>query len=154
VVLLHEIREAQAALAKHVVSIEPKTIDEFVLGLSSLAESGEANPAQIPKPRKQMEPRTWRTRTDPFQQSWPQILEWLEAEPDASAGTLMPRLLLTFPGEHSHGQRRTLQRRIKKWRADKAKDVFLGNYDGRHDFQEGANFGLRELLVTPSSIAG
>ena len=154
VVLLHEIREAQAALAKHAVSIEPKTLDQFVQGLSSLAESGEANPAQIPKPRKKLDPRTWRTRKDPFQKSWPQIQEWLEAEPDATAGTLMPRLQLTFPGEHSHDQLRTLQRRVKKWRAAKAKDVFLGNYAGRHHFQEGAHSDSSELPMTPASIAG
>lgn len=128
VTLLHEIREAQGTLARCGTLIAPKSLRQFVDELPELAEQGEANPAQRPKARKKRVPHTWRTRKDPFEASWPRILEWLHAEPNASAKALMPRLQLAYPGEYSDAQLRTLQRRVKTWRAEKAKDVFLGNF--------------------------
>ena len=41
--------------------------------LPSLSDKGEVNPAQRPKPRKKMGPRTYRTRKDPFENGWPKI---------------------------------------------------------------------------------
>ena len=154
VALLHEIRQAQAALAKATVSTTPKSIEQFVQELPSLADTGEANPAQLPKPRKTMGPRTWRTRKDPFENSWPKIVAWLDAEPGASAGKLMPRLQLAYPGLYSHRQERTLQRRIKAWRAAKAQDVFFGNYEGHHHFSAEPIGSQKVPPVTATSISG
>ena len=51
----------------------------------------------------------------------------LVADPTATAKELMNRLAQAVPDAYaSKAQLRTLQRRIKAWRADKAKDLILG----------------------------
>ena len=61
--------------------------------------------------------RTWRTREDPFEAVWPEIREKLEINPGLEAKTLFEDLLRRYPGRFGEGQLRTLQRRIKRWRA-------------------------------------
>ena len=62
-------------------------------------------------------PRTWRTRTDPFADVWEEVREKLEASPGLQANTLLAWLQRRHPGRFSDGQLRTLQRRIRQWRA-------------------------------------
>lgn len=61
--------------------------------------------------------RTWRTRPDPFADIWEEVREKLAANPGFEAKTLFNDLQDRFPGRFSDGQLRTLQRRIKQWRA-------------------------------------
>jgi hypothetical protein len=61
--------------------------------------------------------RSWRTRTDPFEDIWTDVRENLAANPGFEAKTLFDDLQTRFPGKFSDGQLRTLQRRIKRWRA-------------------------------------
>ncbi len=68
-------------------------------------------------------PRTWRTRQDPFAAVWPQVLRWLDAEPDATAKELFARLDADQPGEFKPGQLRTLQRRVHEWRQERAREL-------------------------------
>ena len=64
---------------------------------------------------------------DPFADAWPVVEGWLIAEPAASAKTLMERLATLVPDEYaSKAQLRTLQRRVKAWRAERAKEMVLG----------------------------
>ena len=60
--------------------------------------------------------RTWRTRKDAFEEVWPEILLWLQQDPDSTAKSLMARLQRDYPGRFPDGQLRTLQRRIREWR--------------------------------------
>ena len=62
-------------------------------------------------------PRTWRTRPDPFAEDWPALAGRLEAEPGLEAKTLFERLCEEHPGRYEPGQLRTLQRRVRLWRA-------------------------------------
>jgi hypothetical protein len=59
----------------------------------------------------------WRTRPDAFTQVWSQLQEVLHLNPGLQAKTLFDDLQRRFPGQFSDGQLRTLQRRIKTWRA-------------------------------------
>jgi hypothetical protein len=70
---------------------------------------------------------TWRTREDPFNDVWEEIKEKLEINPGLEAKTLFADLQRRFPGQFADGQLRTLQRRIKIWRALKgpSKEVFF-----------------------------
>lgn len=69
----------------------------------------------------------WRSRSDPFEHAWPVVVGWLVAEPTATAKELMNRLAQAEPDTYvSEAQLRTLQRRNKTWRADRAKDLILG----------------------------
>ena len=61
--------------------------------------------------------RTWRTRTDPFDDIWDEIREKLAVNPGLEAKTIFDDLQARIPGKFSDGQLRTLQRRIKHWRA-------------------------------------
>jgi len=71
--------------------------------------------------------RHWRTRADPFSADWPDLLERLEAAPELEAKSLFEDLLERHPDRYSPGQVRTLQRRVKVWRAQYGppKEVFF-----------------------------
>lgn len=60
---------------------------------------------------------TWRTRANPFDQSWEWVQAQLEREPGLEAKTLFDELQRQFPGTYQDGQLRTLQRQVKRWRA-------------------------------------
>ena len=127
VALLHGIREGQAALAA-LASPETatpegpgrKTLDQFLAQLPKLWREGEARPTHRHCPVKS---RHWRTRKDPFEEVWLDVLRWLQKEPDASAKVLFERLQRERPGQFPDGQLRTLQRRIKEWRRVMAKKL-------------------------------
>jgi len=60
---------------------------------------------------------TWRTRLNPFEAVWDEIRMHLEREPGLEARTLFEALQRQYPGRFADGQLRTLQRRVKTWRA-------------------------------------
>ena len=62
-------------------------------------------------------PRTWRTREDPFAADWAELQARLVDAPDLEATTLFEDLLRRKPDGYTAGQLRTLQRRVKQWRA-------------------------------------
>jgi len=70
---------------------------------------------------------TWRTREDPFSEVWEEIKDKLEINPGLEAKTLFEDLQRRCPGRFADGQLRTLQRRIKIWRALEGppKEVFF-----------------------------
>jgi len=78
-------------------------------------------------PSELRKPRTWRTRPDPFEAVWAEVEERLVAAPALEAKTLFEDLMERYPGKFQPGQLRTLQRRIRRWRATKGpkKRVFF-----------------------------
>ena len=62
-------------------------------------------------------PRIWRTRKDPFQDVWPELRELLKRDRGLHAKSLFCDLQHRFPGRFADVQLRTLQRKIKAWRA-------------------------------------
>ena len=62
--------------------------------------------------------RTWRTREDPFEDDWPWVVGQLEEASELEAKTLFEALQREHPGRYEDGQLRTLQRRVKQWRAE------------------------------------
>jgi len=78
-------------------------------------------------PSEMKEPRDWRTRPDPFQERWPEIVTRLETDSALEARTIFEDLLERFPDEYEPGQLRTLQRRIREWRGQSGpgKEVFF-----------------------------
>jgi hypothetical protein len=70
---------------------------------------------------------TWRTREDPFADVWEEVKKKLEINPGLEAKTLFEDLQRRYPGLFADGQLRTLQRRVKIWRAleGPAKEVFF-----------------------------
>ena len=78
-------------------------------------------------PSELAEPRSWRTREDPFVADWAEIVSRLSDAPELEAKTLLEDLEARKPGAYSEGQLRTLQRRIRQWRAQEGppKEVFF-----------------------------
>ena len=83
VLLLHTIREAQSAL---VATTSPdvretpagESLERFLARLPNLWRQGETRPTHAARVRS---PRHWRTRRDPFEGVWSDVLGWLQAEP-------------------------------------------------------------------------
>ena len=130
--LLQEIRIAQQRLsdiAAHGVPAQtaPSSIpavDAFLASLSTAWKGGEVRPTHRKQPGAT---HWWRTRVDPFADAWPLIEGWLIAEPAVPAYALMDRLAEKYPQAYaSKAQLRTLQRRVKEWRAQRAKEMILG----------------------------
>ena len=63
------------------------------------------------------QPHGWRTRPDPFEEVWGEVREMLEDHAGFEAKTLFEDIQRRYPGQFSDGQLRTLQRRVKVWRA-------------------------------------
>jgi hypothetical protein len=94
-------------------------------------------------------PHTWRTRKDPFEDAWPAIQVMLEVNPGLEARTLFEDLQRRNPGRFADGQLRTLQRRIKIWRASEGppKEAFftqvhLPGQLGQSDFTSMNKLGI------------
>ena len=109
------------------------------------------NDPRLPSQKKP--PRSWRTRADPLTDIWPQVLEMLDI-PGVMAVTIFEDLQDELgPDVLPDSVRRTLERRIAKWRALHGgdKEVF---FPQRHDPGRQA---LSDFTVTDSlgvTIAG
>src|SRR5947209_1714271 len=68
-------------------------------------------------PSEMQQKHTWRTRPDPFADFWDELAQRLQVDPGLQAKTLFEYLQEREPGRFQEGQLRTLQRRIKNWRA-------------------------------------
>jgi hypothetical protein len=70
----------------------------------------------------------WRTRPDPFDEIWGLKIEpMLKDNPGLEGKTIFEHLMQENPGKYQEGQLRTLQRRLKVWRATEgpAKEVYF-----------------------------
>jgi len=78
-------------------------------------------------PSELQEDRTWRTREDPFSGVWEELEEKLDLNPGLEAKVLFEDLQRRYPGRFMDGQLRTLQRRVKRWRAESGppREVFF-----------------------------
>ena len=78
-------------------------------------------------PSQMKKDHNWRTRKDPFETIWNQVHPMLKLNPGLEAKTIFEYLQLNYPGTYQDGQLRTLQRRIKTWRAIEGppKEVFF-----------------------------
>ncbi len=93
--------------------------------------------------------RTYRTRRDPFELVWPEVEKMLEAAPGLEAKTIFERLLERPEASFTEGQLRTLQRKIRRWRAQHGpqKEVMFpqeprpGEY-GQSDFTSMNDLGI------------
>src|SRR5260370_13659612 len=68
-------------------------------------------------PSEMRAPRDWRTRRDPFDEHWPEVEAALKEASALEAKTIFEQLSDKYPGRYEPGQLRTLQRRVRHWRA-------------------------------------
>jgi hypothetical protein len=104
-------KNQEVAAAKS--GMDPKTAREYL------------RDPRLPSERK--EDRKWRTRDDPFTAVWEEVREQIDANPGLEAKTLFEALQRKYPGQFADGQIRTLQRRLKRWRATEGpkREVFF-----------------------------
>jgi transposase len=69
---------------------------------------------QLPSQMKQ--PRTHRTRDNPFAPDWAWVEDQIRDDPALQTKTLFALLCAAFPGRYQEGQLRTLQRHVQAWR--------------------------------------
>ena len=94
--------------------------------------------------------RQWRTREDPFAELWPEVEQLLEVDPGLQARAVFEELQRRYPGQLQDGQLRTLQRRFRKWRAQKGpgKEVYF-EQDREPGVQCQSDFSdMRGLAIT------
>lgn len=91
-------------------------------------------------PSEKREPRWWRTRQDPFSEDWPAVAEMLAATPGLEAQTVLELLEAKQPGRYNETHLRTLQRRIRRWRAEHGPDreIWFSNADSSKLYSCGA----------------
>jgi len=73
-------------------------------------------------PSQFKQPRTYRSRPDPFAEDWPWVTALLKDDPALQGQTLFGLLCERHPGRYQEGQLRTLQRHIAAWRAQYGPD--------------------------------
>lgn len=96
------------------------------------------------------EPRSWRTRTDPLARWWESdVVPLLTAAPTLNAVTILEELQRRYPDEVSPVLLRTLQRRLRQWRAQHGGEceVYFAQEHppgrlGLSDFTDGAELGV------------
>lgn len=84
-------------------------------GMSERTARKYENHKALPSQLKQ--PPTHRTRTNPFEEDWPWVVEQLERDGALQATTLFALMCEKHPGRYQAIQVRTLQRHIAHWRA-------------------------------------
>ena len=96
---------------------------------------------------------TWRTREDTFGEVWEEVCGKLEANPGLESKTLFEDLQRRFPGRFGDGQLRTLQRRVKAWRAvaGPRREVFFAQ---RHEPGELCQSDFTWMNALAVTIAG
>ena len=107
-------------------------------------------------PSEKRKARSWRTRPDPFAAVWePEVAPLLERDDKGvlEAKTIIEHLLERHPGQFSLGQVRTLQRRIRDWRALRGpdKDVVFPQH---HPLGREAAFDFTHATELGVTIAG
>jgi transposase InsO family protein len=92
----------------------------------------------------------WRTREDPFCDFWQGMVEKLLLNPGLEAKTLFEDLQRRYPGRFSDGQLRTLQRRIKIWKAlyGLPKEVFFSQVHRPGELCESDFTHMNSLEIT------
>jgi hypothetical protein len=95
-------------------------------------------------------PHTWRTRPDPFSEVWDEVRAHLEVNPGLEAKTLFEDLQRRYPGRFQDGQLRTLQRRVKTWRAVEgpSKEIFFAQRHEPGELSQSDFTSMNELEIT------
>ena len=96
----------------------------------------------------------WRTRKDPFEDTWDSIKAMLSINPGLEAKTIFEDLQRKQPGRFADGQLRTLQRRIKHWRATEGpgKEIFFAQIHKPGELCQSDFTHMNKLGVTISSV--
>ena len=124
--LLREIRElgypgGYSQLTAYLREIRPP-LEQFLAGLRIAWREGEARPTAIPVAK----PKRGRRRPDPLVKVTEQLHAWFEAEPWYTRPPIARATSGGATREYPDGLLRTVQRRVKVWRKEKATAMLFG----------------------------
>ena len=127
VLLLRDIRFAQERLVAIADTAPGDPVLEngaiplgaFLEGLCIAWRGGEVRPTALAKPPAKRE----RRRPDPILAVSVELKAWWDAEPWLTSRELLDRVQAEYPGMYADGLLRTVQRRVKIWRAAMAHEL-------------------------------
>jgi hypothetical protein len=124
--LLHDIRTAQQRLVEQADALptaeDKPVLDDFLAGLRTAWQAGEVRPTARARPKAKRE----RRRPDPLLAVTAELRQWFVAEPWRSGREFLQKLQASHPGLYPDGLLRTVQRRVKIWRAERAHEMVFG----------------------------
>jgi hypothetical protein len=121
-----QLRLAEMADAPNGIAAEaadPPSLGVFLDGLRTSWKTGEGRPTERSKPKA----KRGRRRPDPLVEVTEMLRAWFDAEPWRTARELLEKLQADQPGAYAEGLLRTLQRRLKIWRAERAHEMVFGS---------------------------
>jgi hypothetical protein len=146
--LLADIRAGQAAIvtiADRVAGAAPKfeqsplldqrgqELEAFLSGLRTAWKEGEVRPTARSKPKA---PRG-RRRPDPLKDVTDELMVWFADDPSLTGRQLLEKAQAARPGRYPNGLVRTVQRRLKVWRASRANLLVFGESNPRRPVGSG-----------------
>jgi hypothetical protein len=139
-----QVRKLMEELTKH----GQKGLAAMKAGMDRKTARKYATIGQLPS--ETVVPRDWRTREDPFVEDWPEVEALLTETPGLEAKTVFEVLCERHPDRHEPGELRTLQRRMREWRAARGpeKDVVLAQAHRPGEAAQTDFTGTPELAVT------
>lgn len=109
-----QVRTLMEELAKHGNLSRAARKADLSRGAARKYRNAGKLPSQI---QAEKPPRDYPTHEDAFAEHWPLIEAKLTQAPGLEGTTLFAWLQREYPGAYAKGQLRTLQRRIRRWRA-------------------------------------
>jgi len=134
--------------------IKLKTRGRSLTNAASMAEMDEKTARKYLRsgklPSDSRAPHTWRTREDPFAEVWTEVQRFVQNDSRLQAKTLFAWLQRRYPGRFSDGQLRTLQRRLKSWRATEgpAKEIYFNQIHRPGELSQSDFTHMDDLGVT------
>lgn len=127
VALLRRIRESQERLVLLAdTQGAPVVANDATLSYSPPDYGLPGRPGSTANVREKPKLKRGRRRPDPVLAITEQLHDWYRAEPWRTAGELLDRAQESNPGEYPDKLPRTVQRRIRSWRAEEAHRMVFG----------------------------
>lgn len=149
------VKDAQVRLMRRKMTAKKKMTMASAAAAAGMSERSGRRWKHGPLPSEKKRPRTWKTRPDPFASVWSAvIIPLLEADEKRvlEARTIIGELERLHPGEFGEPQLRTLQRRMRDWRAihGPEREVFFEQVhvpgrEGALDFTHATELGVTIL---------
>ena len=123
-------------------------LEQFLAGLRTAWADGGARPTAMPLEK----PKRERRRPDPLVKVTEQLRAWFEAEPWNTSRQLLEKLQAAHPGEYPDNLLRTLQRRVRVWRREKATAMVFGELPAVEWDDEADQMGDRPSVRPPATL--
>ncbi len=119
---------------------------------SGMSENTARKYRRSAPPSQRKQPRAYRTRADPFGAVWPEIQELLRRAPGLEAVTIFETLQARPDGQFLDGQLRTLQRKIRRWRAQAGpeREVMFPQEHRPGEYSQGDFTNMNDLGISIS----